>query len=132
MTNQGEEWECVHIHNDQVKTLPHLMSEFEEADLRIPIHVLDCFENQHRICVVITSDTDVIVALLYHMPAYQQKGLKELWVRAGVGDTTRYIFPCILCMNDWEGTLQSPTSSTQSYWMRYHKQGWYEKSCLKG
>ena len=91
MTNQGEEWECVHIHNDQVKTLPHLMSEFEEADLRIPIHVLDCFENQHRICVVITSDTDVIVALLYHMPAYQQKGLKELWVRAGVGDTTRYI-----------------------------------------
>ena len=77
MTNQGEEWECVHIHNDQVKTLPHLMSEFEEADLRIPIHVLDCFENQHRICVVITSDTDVIVALLYHMPAYHRKVLKN-------------------------------------------------------
>ena len=33
----------------------------------------------------------MIVALLYHMPAYQQKGLKELWARAGVGDTTRYI-----------------------------------------
>ena len=67
------------------------MSEFDEADLRIPIHVLDCLEKQHSICVVITSDTDVIVALLYHMPVFLQKGLKELWVRAVVGDTTRYM-----------------------------------------
>ena len=91
MNKQGEEWQCLFINNGQVQALPHLMSEFDEADLRIPIHVLDCLEKQHSICVVITSDTDVIVALLYHMPVFLQKGLKELWVRAGVGDTTRYM-----------------------------------------
>ena len=41
--------------------------------------------------MVITSDTDVIVALLYHMPVFLRKGLEELWVRAGVGETTRYV-----------------------------------------
>ena len=42
-------------------------------------------------CVVITSDTDVIVALLSHMPMFLRKGLEELWIRAGVGENTRYV-----------------------------------------
>ena len=91
VTGQEEEWQCRSIYKGVEKTLPHLQSNFEEADLRIPLHVLDCIENEHRVCVVITSDTDVIVALLYHMPVFLGKGLEELWVRAGVGETTRYV-----------------------------------------
>ena len=66
------------------KALPHLQSKYEEADLRIPLHLLDWIENEHSVCVVITSDTDVIVALLFHMPVFLRNGLEELWVRAGV------------------------------------------------
>ena len=91
VTGQDEEWQCRSIYKCVEKALPHLQSNFEEADLRIPLHVLDCIENGHKVCVVITSDTDVIVALLYHMPVFQRKGLGELWVRAGVGETTRYM-----------------------------------------
>ena len=60
------------------------------ADLRIPTHVLDCLQAGYKICVVISNDTDVIVALLFYMPIFFQEGLKELWVWAGRGTTTRY------------------------------------------
>ena len=91
VSGQGEDWQCLSINKGEEKALPHLQSNFEEADLCIPIHVLGCLENGHRVCVVISSDTDVIVALLYHMPVFLRKNLLELWVRAGVGDTTRYV-----------------------------------------
>ena len=38
---------------------------------------------------MISNDTDVIVALLYHMQMFLRWNLHELWVRSG--DTTRYI-----------------------------------------
>ncbi|XP_041369833.1 protein SMG7-like [Gigantopelta aegis] len=40
-----------------------------------------------RVCVLISND--VIVALLYHIPVLLQHDLDELWVRTGVGDSTR-------------------------------------------
>jgi hypothetical protein len=40
---------------------------------------------------VVSNDTDVIVILLYHIPLFQEHNLEELWVRAGKGDTTRYV-----------------------------------------
>ena len=94
MSKEEEEWQCRRIHGSEETTLSHLHSTqpvFEEADLRIPLHVLDSVMNGHRVCVVISSDTDVMVALLYHMPVFLQHDLKELWVCAGVGDTTRYV-----------------------------------------
>ena len=36
----------------------------------IPVHVFDCIKNGHRICVVLTSDTEVIVTLLYYMSLF--------------------------------------------------------------
>ena len=72
--------------------MSHLQSTvYEEADLRIPIHVLDSLKAGNKVCIVISNDTDVTVALLYHMPVFIQNGIEELWVRAGVGDTTRYL-----------------------------------------
>ena len=66
---------------------------FDEADLRIPVHVLEALKEGHTLCVVISSDTNVIVTLLYHMKVYMyvQYAIQELWDKAGVGDTTRII-----------------------------------------
>ena len=79
------------MHKSEEHVKSSLISKFEEADMRIPLHVLDSIDVLNCICVVISSDTDVIVTLLYHMKRFLNQGLKELWVRAGVGDTSRYI-----------------------------------------
>lgn len=87
-----EEWQCIKVHQGTTEVMSHLqLTMFEEADLRIPIHVLDSVKAGHQVCMVISNDTDVTVALLYHMPVFIQHGIEELWVRAGVGDTTRYL-----------------------------------------
>ena len=45
----------------------------------------------HKKLVVLSNDTDVIVGLIYQCHDLLKEGLKELWFRAGVGTTTRYI-----------------------------------------
>ena len=88
---QSEEWQCTTVHEGRENATEQLQSCLDEADFRIPIHVLDSLEAGHKICVVISNYTDVIVSLLYHMPCFLQHGIEELWVRAGTGDTTRYV-----------------------------------------
>ena len=41
--------------------------------------------------VVLSNDTDVLVLLIYYYSMLKPHGLKELWMRGGVGDSTRYI-----------------------------------------
>ena len=41
--------------------------------------------------VIISGDTDVMVLALYFHTDLKTNGLSELWMRAGVGDSTRYI-----------------------------------------
>ena len=90
-TAQCDEWQPVKIFEGEGRNLPHLRSELDEADLRILMHILDCTQNGIKRCVVLSNDTDVIVALLHHMCVFEKKGLEELWVRAGVGASTRYL-----------------------------------------
>jgi len=71
--------------------MDHLQTTLKEADLRILMHVLDCVRAGYSTCVVLSNDTDVIIALLYYVPMFRKKGLKELWVRAGRGNTTRFV-----------------------------------------
>ena len=73
-----------------------LQSQVEEVDLHITVHLLDCIQAGYKTCGVISNDTDVndtdvTVALLYYVPIFLQKGLKDLWVRAGRGNTTSYV-----------------------------------------
>ena len=92
VSKADEEWQCIKVHQGTKLAMSHLQSTvFEEADLRIPMHVLDLLKAGHKVCVVISNDTDVTVALLYHMPVFLHHGIEEIWVRAGVGDTTRYL-----------------------------------------
>ena len=38
----SNEWQCIKIHDGTEDTMQHLQSQIEEADLHIPMHVLDC------------------------------------------------------------------------------------------
>ena len=95
IVGQLGDWPCIMVHQGQENVLPQLQTAFQstflEADLRIPAHIVKALDADHKVCVVLCNDTDVIVALLYQIPVFLQHGLSELWVRAGVGDTTRYI-----------------------------------------
>ncbi|KAG1663260.1 hypothetical protein GQR58_020489 [Nymphon striatum] len=54
--------------------MQRLGSTVEEADLRIPMHVLDCCRAGYKTCVVISNDTDVIVALFQlHIKIYHRQ-----------------------------------------------------------
>ena len=87
----SNEWQCITIHDGTEDTMQHLQSQIEEADLHIPMHVLDCLRGGYKTCVLISNNTDVTVALLFYVPTFLQEGLQELWVKAGRGKTTRFV-----------------------------------------
>ncbi|KAG1663783.1 hypothetical protein GQR58_020195 [Nymphon striatum] len=58
----SNDWQCKKIHLSTEHYMQRLGSTVEEADLRIPMHVLDCCRAGYKTCVVISNDTDVIVA----------------------------------------------------------------------
>ncbi|KAK3864617.1 hypothetical protein Pcinc_029712 [Petrolisthes cinctipes] len=91
IANEGQYGHCVSICDETEEPCPHLTSALDEADLRVLLHVDDWAKNEYTKCIVLSSDTDVIVALLYHMQTFAKHDLQELWVRAGVGDKTRYL-----------------------------------------
>ena len=41
--------------------------------------------------VVLSGDTDVFVLLMHYWDVLHSESLRELWIRSGVGDSTRYI-----------------------------------------
>ena len=53
--------------------------------------MLDSVKSGHKICVVMSNDTDVTVALLHYMPIFLENGIEQLWAQAGLGDTTRHV-----------------------------------------
>ena len=87
----SNDWPCAKIHQDVEQNMQDLESTVDEADLRIPMHVLDCIRSGYKTCVVISNDTNVIIALLFYVPVFRQKGLTELWVRAGRGISIQYV-----------------------------------------
>ena len=89
--SQEADWSSVMIQDRKVTSIPSLKSDIEEADLRFPMHVLDCVRTGHKKCTVLSNDTDVIVALIHHFAVFAQEGLEQLWVKAGVANSTRFI-----------------------------------------
>ena len=79
------------VENRSVRLLDWKKSPFEEADLRIPYHVWKALQDGCKIFLVLSNDTDIIVALLCQMPTFLNHCIEELWVKAGRGETTRYL-----------------------------------------
>ena len=70
---------------------PELCPDVEEADARIIPHAMHAVRSGIQRIVALSGDTDVFVLFMHYWGILHSEGLKELWVRAGVGDTTRYI-----------------------------------------
>ncbi|KAG1663786.1 hypothetical protein GQR58_020195 [Nymphon striatum] len=77
----SNDWQCKKIHLSTEHYMQRLGSTVEEADLRIPMHVLDCCRAGYKTCVVISNDTDVISASHQNLPPTSQ-GLKPHIYRA--------------------------------------------------
>ena len=80
---------CYKLNPPEVIT--ELNVDFEEADIRLLPHAKYTVEKGSGKVVVLSNDTDVIVGFIYHYQDLSRIGLKELWVRGGVGKTTRFI-----------------------------------------
>lgn len=71
--------------------MPDLCPDAEEADARIIPHAMHAVRHGIKCIVVLSGDTDVFVLLMHYWDILHSEGLSELWIRAGVGDSTRYI-----------------------------------------
>jgi len=70
--------------------VPDLDVNIEEADVRTIPHVLDATNCGVRV-LLLSNDTDVVVLGLHYWSILKAHGLKELWIKAGLGMTARYI-----------------------------------------
>ena len=75
----------------QVTSVEDLEVDIEEADLRLIPHAFNASQEMTKRVVILSNDTDVLVLGLHYFNRLHRQGLIELWMRAGVGDTTRYI-----------------------------------------
>ena len=65
--------------------------DVEEADARIVPHAMHAVRSGIERILVLSGDTDVFVLLMFYWSSLHSEGLKELWIRAGVANSTRYI-----------------------------------------
>ena len=67
VVSDNEEWQpCI---RDDSGLSKYLLSQpvTEEADLQIIVHVLDALKSGHYINVILSNDSDIIVALLFYV-----------------------------------------------------------------
>lgn len=79
------------VHQGNIKQHEELDLNIEEADLRIIPHIMHATRSDHDRIVVLSNDTDVFVLLCHYWSMFHRHGLKELWMKAGVGESIRYI-----------------------------------------
>ena len=82
---------CMSIWQDTVDSVQELDIQLEEADVRMIPHAMHAVKQGARRVVLLSNDTDVMVIALHFLNLLKAHGLQELWIRAGVGNTTRYV-----------------------------------------
>lgn len=82
---------CQSTTNGFVHEMPELHSQLQEADERILLHISNSLKNGINCVVVHSPDSDVIILLLCHFSHFQTNGLNQLWVKCGVGNSTRFM-----------------------------------------
>src|SRR6267154_477406 len=70
---------------------PEMDTKAEEADTQIIQHSSDAVKQGNTRLVILSGDTDVVVPSLYYWFQLHECGLQELWQKAGVDNTTRYM-----------------------------------------
>ena len=82
---------CQSLTEGCLMTLSELDLIIEEADVRLVPHAIHATQTGAKRLVILSGDTDVMVLALYFNTDLKTNGLSELWMHAGVGDSTRYI-----------------------------------------
>ena len=94
---------CVTNNNDVISTVEiseqdkqltireDLTNQLEEADVRIIPHIEKAIKNESKRIVVLSNDTDVFALLLHYSHSFFALGMTELWVKYGMGESSRYI-----------------------------------------
>ena len=59
--------------------------------MRLVPHAIHATQTGAKRLVILSGDTDVMVLALYFNTDLKTNDLRELWMRAGVHDSTRYI-----------------------------------------
>ena len=72
-------------------TMPELNVKIEEADVRMIPHALHSVNGGASRVILLSNDTDVVVLGLHYWSLLKGHGLQELWIRAGVRNSTRHI-----------------------------------------
>jgi len=71
--------------------VPDLDANIEEADVWTIPHALDTTNCGAKRVLLLSNDTDVVVLGLHYWSILKAHGLKELWIKAGLVMTARYI-----------------------------------------
>lgn len=88
---------AVLIHFGEIINVPELYSNIDEAGDRLIIHMVHSLQCGHKNAVFLSNDTDVAISVLFHMEVFKTLNCEDVWLKAGVGDTTRYIPMHELC-----------------------------------
>ena len=89
--NHGNSIKSLKLLDGSVIGVPNLDTNYEEADQRLALHAINATKDGFKRLVIISQDTDVLILFLHHLVYLSSFGNKELWITAGVGDTSRYI-----------------------------------------
>ena len=102
--SHGENLRCFNLAEGLVAAVPDLDLKIEEADLRVILHAFHAAQTGTKRIVVLSQDTDVLVLCLHSWTGLASYGTEELWVAAGIGDSSRYIPVHILALQLGEPT----------------------------
>lgn len=67
-----------------------LTSSFEEADLRMILHMNLAVGQGATRLLVLCNDTDVVALILRYVDLLMARGLREIWISFGVGEKLRF------------------------------------------
>ena len=87
----SEKTPCQSMKNGEVSDVTDLDVDIEEVDARFIPYAMHTTKLGTARVVLLSSDTDVLVLALYFWCILHAHGLSEIWIRAGVGNTIRYI-----------------------------------------
>ena len=64
-------------------------------------HALNAAVDRMSTIILLSKDTDISVAMLYYVREIKTHGVQSIWMRGGVGNTTRYITIHTLTTKMW-------------------------------
>ena len=76
------------------------------VDARVVPHVMHAVTHGISRIIVLSADTDVFVLMVFYWNVLHSHGLSELWVKAGAGDSTRFIPIHVLAAQIGENVCQ--------------------------